>query len=335
MSQGANLTLPKNTDHLTPNDDEGSHLTEYLILLLVLAGGVICTLIAPNLRNAYWREVLSKFADALVIAALVGLFVEVRLVKAAVKRMEVFQARTVDEIRAMMIYGLRKHLSKKRIDTLEQQVLYPSFLREEFDVLITLTHEPQGNIKGTVSLRYYIRNISTQDQTYMVHVYLDEVFGDNSAQLASVAINSNPIDLANPRPGRIHREAGTLRFEYPIVIPGGDRVHVQALGHQLMADADVWPWHLAGVSDSLHITVTYPQDLFLLLAPIHPVSVNLPAFGLADSSGTAQTTASEDLLPYRTTQAAINDILLPFQGFEVRWKPKLELLPNQTETASA
>lgn len=310
-----------------PNPEPESHTIERLILFLVLAAGVICVLTAEKFKPMYWGEVLSKLGDALVIAALIGLFVELRLLKAAMKRMELFQGRTVDEIRAIMTYGLKKHLPAKLVDTLEKQVLYPAFLREDFSVLITLSHEAPQHIRGTVQLRYYIKNITSQDQKYTVRVYLDEVFGDNSAALASVTIDDRRIDLSKPHPGSVYQEANTLRFEYPVVIRADERVHVEALGYQLMADADVWPWHLVGVADSLNITVSYPQDLFLWLLPIHPVSADLPAFGL-ETQDASPSAATGSLIPFQITQAAIKDIILPFQGFEVRWKPKAQLLAS-------
>jgi hypothetical protein len=63
------------------------------------------------------------------------------------------------------------------------------------------------------------------------------------------------------------------------------------------------------VSDSAEMTVKYPQEtLSVWLLPKHPVNERLADFKLTETSG--------------ITQGTIEDIILPYQGFELRWKPQ-------------
>ena len=260
-----------------------SSLTEYLILGLAAAIGIIFILVA-SLGQGYWSKVLSDLGDALVIAALVGLFVEMRLVKAAVQRMEAIGTKTIEDIKGMVVRGLRKYLPTKLVDALELQVLDPSFLREDVHIFITLSHQIGGpHVRGSVFLKYYIRNLTAKNQPYVVRLNLDE----ESAMVEKASINGQEMNFSALPPGStISRVANTLRFEHPVSIPSNSRVSVELAGYQIMSEEDVWPWYLVGVSDSAEMTVKYPQEtLSVWLLPKHPVNERLADFKLTETSG--------------------------------------------------
>jgi hypothetical protein len=300
---------------------EDKPIIEYLILALTAAGGVILVLIAASRVGQYWKEVLLGLGHALVIAALVGFFVEMRLIKEALQRMQAVHANTVAEIKGMVVTGLRNYLPDKLVDALEKQMLDPIFLREEFTISIELQVEEENGekcVKGSIALTYFVKNISKKVQNHMVRCNLDEVLGESSACLESVTINEKPVNLSDlPIGSRIYRESNVLRFEHSIAISEGDRTHVQIVGYQRMALRDLWPWHMLTPSDSLKVNVNYPRDLEVWLAPLHPAAED-----------------GRDLViktPW-TAQLFINNIVLPYQGFELRWWPQLKVATKEMES---
>jgi hypothetical protein len=288
---------------------------EYLLLLLILALGVILILVSAN-QKSYWTAVSSELGNALIIAALVGIFVEMSLFKAAIKRLEDVGTQLLGDIKGMVAHTLRKYVPTRQMDAMVNQALDPVFLREEINILITLRYEPdKQRVKGTVGLKYYVRNLTSKPQTYMVRLYLDEVFGEKSAGLDAVLVEGKEINLSVlPQGTKISRDSNLLKFEHPVSIPAENRLYVEIGGYQLMDDEDVWPWHLMGVSYSATCTVNYPPALTVWLLTKHPAS-NETDHETANNLG--------------TVQAKIKDIILPYQGFELRWKLTQEILPTE------
>jgi len=303
------------------SESDSSSLAERLTLGLAASIGVILILVSGRWQG-YMSGVISDLGDALVIAALVGVFVELRLVKASMERMEAIGMRTVSEIKAVVVPRLRKHLPPQKVDALESQVLDPTFLREGIQIFITLARDlNKERVKGTVSIKYNVRNLSAKPQTYPVRLNLDEVFGERSAMLQDAKINGQPVNLSSlPQGARLFREANVLQFEHPVAIPAEGSAYVELKGYQIMADADVWPWHLMGISDSFQITVNYPPEtLSVWLLAKHPSAASASDFGVVNLG---------------TIQTAIEDIILPYQGFEVRWRPSPQLLPEPDAVAA-
>jgi hypothetical protein len=275
-----------------------SNAVEKLILSLTAAVGVILMLLAP--KFGYAQEVLSKLGDALVIAALVGFFVEIRLIGEAVKRIEASA-----DARLLVTRSLRRYLPKELVDALETQMLDPQFLREEMKVKMSLWPEGQ-HVKGKVWVSYFVRNLSLADQEFRVRFNLDEMFGTHSADLEGAVVDDKQLTLSNlPEGSKLCRESNFLRFEYPAMIPAGKRISVTLWGVQRMAKTDVWAWHFLAVADSLRVTVNYDSSiLWALLVPHHPVAGK-----------------REPEAPVEPLELTINEIVLPYQGFELRWRP--------------
>jgi hypothetical protein len=255
-------------------------------------------LLAP--KFGYLQEALSKLGDALVIAALVGFFVEMRLIGEAVKRIEASA-----DARALVARSLRRYLPKELVDALETQMLDPQFLREEMTVKMSLKPEGQ-HVKGKVWVSYFVRNLSLADQEYRVRFNLDEVFGAHSADLEGAVVDDKQLALSNlPEGSKLYRESNFLSFEYPALIPAGKRIPVKLWGVQRMAKTDVWAWHFLVAADSLRVTVNYDSSiLWALLVPHHPVAEK-----------------REPEAPVEPLELTINEIVLPYQGFELRWRP--------------
>jgi hypothetical protein len=197
------------------------------------------------------------------------------------------------------------------VDALENQVLNPIFLREEFTIAISLNTEGEGGekyVKGSIAMSYFVKNISTKDQDHVIRCNLDEVLGEGSACLESVTLDNQPLNLSKlPIGTKVHRDSNVLKFEHPIRIRQGSGVRVQIVGYQRMAQADLWPWHMLTPSDSMTVTVNNSTDLEVLLTLLHPA---------ADE---ADNQVSHSLW---NAQVTINNIVLPYQGFEVRWWPR-------------
>jgi hypothetical protein len=112
-----------------------SPVIEYLTLSLAATVGGILMLLAAR-GDGYGSRVMSNLGEALVIAALVGIFVELRLVKRATEQMvaagkeatdEMVAAGTkaVEDLHSIMGGGLRQYISAEKFDALQKAVLYP------------------------------------------------------------------------------------------------------------------------------------------------------------------------------------------------------------------
>jgi hypothetical protein len=168
-----------------------------------------------------------------------------------------------------------------------------------------------------------VKNLTHETQPYVVRFSLDEVYGEGSAKPTFAKIYGQVINLsALPQGTKVSREANTILFEHPVQIPAGNAINAELMGYQMMAEEEVWPWHLFGISDSVEITVSYPGDfLDVWLLPKHPSKPTPADFGMITNPG--------------LIKASIDDIIVSYQGFEIKWKPKQSPPRGEPTLASA
>lgn len=210
---------------------------------------------------------------------------------------------------------------------LEDSILLPHFTRPEYNV--TLRLEPLENhpdlLKVWITLEYNVKNVSDIPRAYPIGAWLDDVIklddlqpdsrpGFRSVQIGGV---DYPIQgQGGGGAGRVLCEELMIQLRNlstPMIDPEA-RVPVRVVGMQIMRKADHFVWNLPTITHTLGLTIELGGGLIdqLEVCPREMHHVSHEEF-----------MRTLDKSVPNTLKLSINHVLLPFQGIELRWAPKV------------
>jgi hypothetical protein len=219
---------------------------------------------------------------------------------------------------------------------LEDSVLNPTFIRPDYTLHIKLKPLPPPAspdlFEVYLGISYEVQNVAMEAVEYPIEFWIDDLiespsrcrftrvaFGDDKTRLRSFDIR----DLEDGK--EIVRQNGVLSLQLKTgkIQPGSTRyVDIQAI--QPMRAQDHFVWNMAGLTQKLNIVVELMDHLNFDNLNVFPREMH--HCGHEVFQRTAERTANN------TLKMRIEQVLLPYQGVEIRWSPHVaSAAANQAE----
>lgn len=211
---------------------------------------------------------------------------------------------------------------------LKDSVLDPAFIRPEYKLHLKLARlDPAAHpdvLKVFLGLSYNVKNVTPKPAKYSIEAWLEDIlqlpstnpiYQSDFTRIAH-GDHESPDDLsiaALQQKNRIIRGNGVLNLRIQDVVVDPDSyLYVEIEGVQLMREQDHFVWNL--------ITLTYKLDIIVELEG-GLTRQNLAIFPREMHHIGHQTFAESQHWVGNKLTMAIDQVLLPFQGIEIRWSP--------------
>lgn len=305
---------------------------KFLITFLLLGVGIVLLgtgiLIHPPDKSS---EFIALFLEHLGIGLFAVTVLKIFIEEAAQKQfLTLLRTDVKEQVSTTVISFIRRgswilndQVLKKE---LEDSVLLPHFTRPEYNV--TLRLEPLENhpdlLKVWITLEYHVKNVSDIPRAYPLSAWLDDVIklddlaAESKPGFRSVSINAVDYPIQNQSGAkRVSCEELMIQLtgiSTPIINPE-DRIPVRVVGMQIMRIADHFVWNLPTITHKLGLSIELGGGLTFDQLEVCPREMH--HISHQEFIGTL-----DDSEP-NTWRLSINHVLLPFQGVELRWAPRV------------
>ena len=232
-----------------------------------------------------------------------------------------------------LTYKITRTLGDNRLkEMLEKRVLNPDFMRSFLNLTLKLTPlrnpgVPADLLECVVISEYEVRNISDKEMRYEINSWLEDIIElkrDDHSPISGftkiqVIYQNRPhiLDIAElERKKAISRKEGVIELQYPYdhMLKPNERLHVIIEGLQIMRKEDHFIWNLSIITEKMDISVELSGGLNFDGLNVHPREMN--HIGHEAFSQTWDNSMPNIL------KMNINEVLLPYQGVEIRWASK-------------
>ena len=238
-----------------------------------------------------------------------------------------------DQLTSSVISLITRHswiLQDKPLrDELERSVLAPIFVRPSYNLDLTLARSRADTnvLRVDVDISYEVENVSDVDQPYTAECWLDDLIslkstedvpGFNKVSIGGTDLNIQAMVDRGSSGGagnglivRGEHMISLRNLKTPSSIKPGEKVAIIIGGTQLMRTEDHFVWNLPTLTKKLTISIHLKGDLTFELLDLAPREMHH--------------IAHEDFLSSRKWPSSsectltIDEVLLPFQGVELRW----------------
>jgi hypothetical protein len=211
---------------------------------------------------------------------------------------------------------------------LEKSVFNPKFSRPEYTLRLKLS--PLTGAKDAHSdllevildTSYQVKNVAKDAAEYTITFWIDDVIqsASNQCRFTRVAYGDHEhphgVDIDELKKNKeIVTEDGVLSLKLKAgSVKPGTSVYVDIQAVQLMRTRDHFVWNLAGLTQKLNIIVELLDGLTFDNFNVYPREMHH-----LDHAAFLQTAQRPD---NHTLKMQIDQVLLPFQGVEIRWFPR-------------
>lgn len=309
-----------------------------LVNILLLAGGVALLLLGiaihpPETPTGFIALFLEHLGVGVFAVTVLKIFIE----EAAQEQfLNLLRTDVKDQVGTTVISFIRRgswilnnQVLKKE---LEDSILLPHFTRPEY--MLTLRLEPLENhenlLKVWITLEYDVKNVSDSPRTYPIGAWLDDVIKLDDLTPESmpgfrsvrIGLTDYPIESLTD----VRREPGTGRIVFeeqmiqirdlstPMINPEA-RIPISISGMQIMRNADHFVWNLPTITHKLGLLIEVAGGLTFDLLEVCPREMHHMSH--------EEFIRPKPDLKTNTWTLSIDHVLLPFQGVELRWAPRL------------
>ena len=301
---------------------------EHLGVVLVVAA-VVRVVVENASDREFFRVVDSKVQDQ----------IEQSIKRVALESLKPFQ-KSMKELDDELGFTIRRPglLDTESLEVLKNKVLSPKLIRAEYNLRLTLEplSESDGLPKDLIKVRlrstYNVKNITKELERYRVETWVDVMFEPpnigphDKGQFTRFACGREdlrsesdlrPFDLLRmEREGKIKRGHGAVRLEHELQggIPAETTYYVDIESVQVMRMTDIFVWNMGGLTKQFRVSVAFAggyksADFEVDARELHHIGHE--AF---------RSTFTEDK---GVLSWSVNQVLLPYQGVEVWWSPRV------------
>lgn len=309
----------------------------YFSALILGGAGVLMVLVGVKLHHpATISEFVSTFLQHLGTGLVAVAFLKFFIEEVAQQQfLTLLRTEVKNQVGTTVISFIRRGswiLNDPRLkQELENSILLPPFTRPYYDLKLKL--EPLQDytdfLKVWITIEYDVKNVSDTARSYSINAWLDDVIKldgfppESKPGFRTIKIGSDP-QIIEPTDGvqkvgtgTIESEAGMIQLKNLTtpVIDREKRLNIKVEGMQIMRMADHFVWNLPTITHKLTLSIELAGGLSfdqLDVCPreMHHVSHDEFMKTLDDSQ--------KNVWTFR-----IDHVLLPFQGVELRWAPKV------------
>jgi hypothetical protein len=226
--------------------------------------------------------------------------------------------------------------NREVVDEIQNSLLGSDFKRPFYNLNLRL--EPlencRGLLKAWILVGYRVENVSDTEREYVVEAWLDDVIKLEGVKLqdkpgfTKIAFGSTPPlsipeleasvkGVQQPATGggiySVDHMIYLKNLSTPKIKPG-EYIDVTVNGMQIMRTEDHFVWNLKTITEKLHISVELSGWLTFDQLDICPREMH--HIGHDEFKKTLDQPTSNKM------KLDIDQVLLPFQGVEIRWAPK-------------
>jgi len=283
---------------------------------------VVAMLVRATLERATQREFVKVVNDRVKaqIEASIGTVSE-----KTIRPLE----KSIEELTERTAYTITTVFEPTLQTMLKESVLNPAFIRPKYLLhlkLIPLDKPTNSDLlKVFVSLCYELRNVTTESRKYSIESWLDDII---QVTTISEADRSRFTRIAYgekdpPRPFDInalidegcisHGEGMTTLQIKDVDVEPNSSLYVAVEGLQLMRNQDHFVWNLITLTKKLEIIVELSGGLTHENFDVFPREMH----HIGHEAFQANQSWKGDSL-----NMSIDQVLLPYQGIEIRWSPR-------------
>jgi hypothetical protein len=298
-------------------------------------GGIVCVLAGAGLGKMgpnYFvpaREMAATVVGELGFALLIAYFISTGVESIAREQHNKNVLKQIKRIKRDVFEAIyKKDHDPKLIDFIDSNIFRHPFYRTNFSLRIRITYAdnhnyyavpgPEDPVYVYVTSRHSVKNVSTVDHEYPIHVFVEKPYRQDLKQgvgLRSLIINNVPLTDAELRDALVEETDDFLRYERIIQIGKKETASIQSDLCCVKFARDEMPWRSHDTCNGLYLSVEHPPGLKPDAFPIHRNTKVRP-----------QHNAGAQL------ELSIEEPLFPHNGVTVWWAP--QSLPSASQPPS-